>query len=81
MFNFCSTEYKKKVTFNNNLSLILIPNINDLIKFKNDLWWTKNEMDKMYTDFINEMNSIIKIYSIINKKEAFLISYYSIKND
>jgi hypothetical protein len=80
MFNFCNIEYEKKVTFDNNLHIYLIPSINDLIKFKNDLWWTIEEMDEIKTNFMNDINLITKFYSI-NKKDAFLILYNRIKND
>ena len=81
MFNFCNIEYEKKVTFDNNLHIYLIPCINDLIKVKNDLWWTKEEMNEIQQNFINEINLIIKIYSNINRKDAFLILYNRIKTD
>lgn len=63
---FYDNLYRKRVTFNNKVSVILIPKIkcyltNDEIK---QLWYNSEDVDYMRSTFFNEINTISKIKNL-----------------
>jgi hypothetical protein len=59
MFNFClDDKIQKKVSINNIVSVILVPDITDYknINLLKDIWYTSQEIRKIRLDALREIN-------------------------
>lgn len=92
---FCLDEYimklsNKKINFNKNVSVILIPHINDYKRcnLNKNLWWTKEELNSFKQSCTEEIFNLISRHNLMTIQQATKLLYqpgsmtikYDVKN-
>lgn len=81
MFEITEINFKiKKVKFNNKISVILVPTLRN-ISFKDELWWSENDLYNAQRDSFIELNKLIQRHPELNFKEAQKLLYQPFSYD
>lgn len=81
MFEIIEINFKiKKVNFNNRIRVILIPTMRN-ISFKNELWWSENDLYNAQRTSLIELNTLISRHPSLDITQAKKLLYQPLSYD
>ena len=63
-------QIKKKVSFQNIIDVIMIPNMNDDYENRCHFWWDNNDIFNATQSAIHEIQRLLNIHPSMEKKQA-----------